>query len=121
MVSANIKGAILMTIARFAFVTNDVFMKFLFVDMSVFQAMFLRGTVAVPIIAGLAWYRNCLLVRLSVADFGLLSVRAAAQIGMASSFLTALAHMPIANVSAIMQIVPLSLIVVAAIFLGEVV
>jgi len=44
MVSANIKGAILMTIARFAFVTNDVFMKFLFVDMSVFQAMFLRGT-----------------------------------------------------------------------------
>jgi hypothetical protein len=53
MVSANIKGAILMTIARFAFVTNDVFMKFLFVDMSVFQAMFLRGTVAVPIIAGL--------------------------------------------------------------------
>ena len=121
MVSANIKGAILMTIARFAFVTNDVFMKFLFVDMSVFQAMFLRGTVAVPIIAGLAWYRNCLLVRLSMADFGLLSIRAAAQIGMASCFLTALAHMPIANVSAIMQIVPLSLIVVAALFLGEVV
>jgi len=35
--------------------------------------------------------------------------------------LTALAHMPIANVSAIMQIVPLSLIVLAALFLGEVV
>ena len=110
-----------MTIARFAFVTNDVFMKFLFVDMSVFQAMFLRGTVAVPIIAGLAWYRNCLLVRLSMADFGLLSIRATAQIGMASCFLTALAHMPVANVSAIMQIVPLSLILLAALFLGEVI
>ena len=29
-----------MTIARIVFVTNDVFMKFLFVDMSVFQAIF---------------------------------------------------------------------------------
>ena len=108
-----------MTVARVAFVTNDIFMKFLFVDMSVFQAMFLRGTVAVPIIAALAWYRDCLFVRLGFVDFGLLSVRAAAQIGMASCFLTALAHMPIANVSAIMQVVPLSLTVVATLFLGE--
>ena len=119
MVSANAKGAVLMTIARLAFVTNDVFMKFLFADMSVFQAMFLRGAVAVPFIALLAWYRNCLLVRLGWVDFGLLCLRAAAQIGMASCFLTALAHMPIANVSAIMQVVPLSLIVIAALFLGE--
>ncbi|XDZ63550.1 DMT family transporter [Alphaproteobacteria bacterium LSUCC0396] len=119
MISANAKGAVLMTVARVAFVTNDIFMKFLFVDMSVFQAMFLRGTVAVPIIAALAWYRDCLFVRLGFADFGLLSVRAAAQIGMASCFLTALAHMPIANVSAIMQVVPLSLTVVATLFLGE--
>ena len=100
MVSANINGAILMTIARFAFVTNDVFMKFLFVDMSVFQAMFLRGTVAVPIIAGLAWYRHCPMVRLSMADFGLLSIRAAAQIGLSSSFLTVLSHLPNAHFSA---------------------
>lgn len=119
MLSANAKGAFMMSIARVAFVTNDALMKILFADMEVFQAMFLRGSIAVPIIAFLAWYRKCLLVRFTIIDFVLLCVRAAAQIGMATCFLTALSHMPIANVSAIMQAVPLSLIVVAALFLGE--
>jgi len=119
MLSANAKGAFMMSIARVAFVTNDALMKILFADMEVFQAMFLRGSIAVPLIAFLAWYRKCLLVRFSIIDFVLLCVRAAAQIGMATCFLTALSHMPIANVSAIMQAVPLSLIVVAALFLGE--
>ena len=119
MLSANAKGAFMMSIARVAFVTNDALMKILFSDMEVFQAMFLRGSIAVPIIAFLAWYRKCLLVRFTIIDFVLLCVRAAAQIGMATCFLTALSHMPLANVSAIMQAVPLSLIVVAALFLGE--
>ena len=119
MLSANAKGAFMMSIARVAFVTNDALMKILFADMEVFQAMFLRGSIAVPLIAFLAWYRKCLSVRFTIIDFVLLCVRAAAQIGMATCFLTALSHMPIANVSAIMQAVPLSLIVVAALFLGE--
>ncbi|MDC1382979.1 DMT family transporter [Candidatus Puniceispirillum sp.] len=119
MLSANAKGAFMMSIARVAFVTNDALMKILFADMEVFQAMFLRGSIALPIIAFLAWYRKCLLVRFTIIDFVLLCVRAAAQIGMATCFLTALSHMPIANVSAIMQAVPLSLIVFAALFLGE--
>ena len=119
MLSANAKGAFMMSIARVAFVTNDALIKILFANMEVFQAMFLRGSIAVPLIAFLAWYRKCLLVRFTIIDFVLLCVRAAAQIGMATCFLTALSHMPLANVSAIMQAVPLSLIVVAALFLGE--
>ena len=119
MLSANVKGAFLMSIGRLAFVTNDALMKILFADMPVLQAMFLRGSIALPLLVFLAWYRKCLLVRLKLSDFIILCVRATAQIGMATCFLTALADMQIANVSAIMQAVPLSLIVVAALFLGE--
>ena len=119
MVSANAKGALLMSAGRIAFVTNDALMKFLFADMSVFQAMFLRGMLAVPLIGAVAWLQNCLSARLSKADIGILLVRGSAQIGMAACFLSALSHMPIANVAAVMQAVPLALIMVATLFLGE--
>jgi len=82
MMSANAKGALLMSAGRIAFVTNDALMKFLFADMSVFQAMFLRGMLAVPLIGAVACYQNSLSVRLSKADIGILLVRGAAQIGM---------------------------------------
>ena len=121
MVSANAKGALLMSAGRIAFVTNDALMKFLFADMSVFQAMFLRGMLAVPLIGAVACYQNSLSVRLSKADIGILLVRGAAQIGMAACFLLALSHMPMANVAAVMQAVPLALIMVAALVLGEVI
>jgi len=119
--SANGKGAFLMSAGRIAFVSNDVFMKFLFIDLTVFQAMFLRGLLAVPLIAAIALYQNSLFVKLSKLDFLVLFLRAGAQVGMASCFLLALSEMPIANVAAIMQALPLSLVVVAAVVLGEVV
>ena len=70
MVSANAKGALLMSAGRIAFVTNDALMKFLFADMSVFQAMFLRGMLAVPLIGPLLGFKTVCrpaLVRLILA------------------------------------------------------
>ena len=119
--SANAKGAFLMSAGRIAFVTNDAFMKFLFTDLSVFQAMFLRGVLAVPLITLIAFYQDSLFIRLGWRDFGLLILRGIAQIGMGSCFLLALSNMPIANVAAIMQALPLSLVIVAALILGEIV
>jgi drug/metabolite transporter (DMT)-like permease len=119
--SANAKGALLMAAGRIAFVSNDAFMKFLFVDLSVFQAMFLRGLFAVPLIALIAWWHRCLFIRIGRLEFMLLVLRGGAQIGMASCFLLALSEMPIANVAAIMQALPLCLVMVAALCLGEMV
>ena len=56
--SENIKGAIFMSVNMLAFVVNDAFMKFLFIDISIYQAIFLRGVITIPMLALMAVYRN---------------------------------------------------------------
>ena len=115
----NLKGALLMALSMLAFVLNDGLMKALFADMSIYQAIFLRGVITVPLIALIAWHQGALVVRLSSRDRMLVAVRGAAEVGATIGFLTALKHMPLANVTAILQVLPLTVTMAAALFLGE--
>jgi drug/metabolite transporter (DMT)-like permease len=117
--STNHRGAMLMAISMLCFVLNDGFMKALFADMSIYQAIFLRGIITAPLLAVMAWRQGVLLPRLGRRDRALVVIRGVAEVGATVGFLTALAHMPLANVTAILQALPLTVTMAAALFLGE--
>jgi drug/metabolite transporter (DMT)-like permease len=117
--SANHRGAMLMALSMLCFVLNDGFMKALFADMSIYQAIFLRGLITAPLLAAMAWRQGVLVPRLTARDRWLVTIRGLAEVGATVGFLTALAHMPLANVTAILQVLPLTVTMAAALFLGE--
>ena len=115
----NLRGAMLMALSMLAFVSNDAMMKALFTDMSIYQAIFLRGAITVPLIVVMAWRQGALIINIAARDRGLVAVRVAAEVGATIGFLTALKHMPLANVTAILQVLPLTVTMAAALFLSE--
>ncbi len=117
--SENIKGAIFMSINMLAFVVNDAFMKFLFIDISIYQAIFLRGVITIPMLALMAVYRNQITFSVNKSDWKYIWLRVAGEVGAAVFFLSALAQIPLANVTAILQAVPLTVTMAAALFLRE--
>ena len=117
--SPNSWGAMLMAISMFSFVFNDGLMKVLFADMSIYQAIFLRGLVTAPLMALLALRAGVLIARLGRRDTRLVLIRVASELAATVGFLTALSYMPLANVTAILQVLPLTVTMAAALFLGE--
>ena len=115
----NLLGAALMTCCVLAYVLNDAVMKLLFADIDFFQAIFLRGLVSLPPLLVLALMTKTLLQKYSAKNQRLMIIRILAEIGTTVTFLTALKHMPLANVTAILQFLPLAITMAAAIFLGE--
>ena len=115
----NLLGAALMTCCVLAYVLNDAVMKLLFADIDFFQAIFLRGLVSLPPLLVLALMTKTLLQKYSAKNQRFMIIRILAEIGTTVTFLTALKHMPLANVTAILQSLPLAITMAAAIFLGE--
>lgn len=117
--SDNTKGALLMMLSMAAFTFNDTLVKSLGTDVPLFQMLFLRGLLASVLIWGLAKSLGKLRWSLSRQDWVLVIVRTVAEIGAAYFFITALYHMPLANVTAILQILPLTVTLGGALFFGE--
>ena len=113
------KGAALMTACVSAYVINDAFMKLLFSEIALFQAVFLRSIITVPPILIMVWITKVAIRNLSKQDKRLILVRVGAEIFITITFLTALKHMPLANVTAILQALPLAITMAAALFLAE--
>lgn len=118
-VSSNVEGAALMTASMAAFTFNDMFFKLLNDNLPFFQVLFLRSLVATILLAGLIRYRGAWVTGFSGHDWRLILLRTAAEVAAAYFFLTALVHLPIANVTAILQALPLTVTLAAAMFLGE--
>ena len=114
----NRRGAGLMMASMAAFTINDTFVKLAAGSLSLGQILVLRGVVAIVILMFLA-RRFQALRRIPARDMRLVGIRSAAEIGAAYFFLTALLAMPIANVTAILQSLPLTVTLCAALFLGE--
>lgn len=117
--SDNLTGALLMMGSMAAFTFNDAMIKGLSGSLPVFQVMFLRGILTTLMVALVAWWMGALARRLPRADWGPVLWRMVGEIGSAYFFVTALFHMPIANISAIMQALPLTITLAAALFLRE--
>lgn len=117
--SDNMKGALLMICSMAAFTFNDTCVKLIGTDMPLFQLLFLRGLVTSILIYFMARALGGIRLRLPRADWGMITLRTASEIGAAYFFLTALMHMPIANVTAVLQVLPLTVTLGGALFFGE--
>lgn len=115
----NLRGAVLMMAAMAAFVLNDTLMKLVSSDLNLFQSIFLRGIGTTTFFLIIAWYQGVLRYRPVAADRRIMGWRTIGDMGQMTCFLTALFHMPIANVSAILQSLPLAMTLAAAVFLKE--
>lgn len=115
----NSRGALFMSICMAGFVLNDAMIKLMTQDISLFQAIFLRGILASLLIGGLAWWRRQLFFRVAPKDRKILALRIVGELGGTICYLTALMHIPIANATAILQALPLAVTLGAAVFLKE--
>lgn len=117
--SDNVTGALLMVGAMAGFTFNDAAMKAMAGQVPLYQLLFLRGVVTTLAVGVMAWRLRVLTPRLPRADWGLVLLRVVAETGAAYFFLTALFNMPIANVTAILQALPLTVTLAAALVFRE--
>lgn len=102
-----------------AFTVNDAILKLLSVDLPFFQILFLRSLGVVTLMGILAHRAGALSFHISGPDKKLIALRSLAEVGAAWFFLSALFHLPIANVTAIIQALPLTVTLGAALVLNE--
>jgi drug/metabolite transporter (DMT)-like permease len=112
------RGALFMAISMAGFTANDAITKSVSAEMSMAQIMFVRGFFATVLIALLAW-RGGALRNMRALLSPMVGLRAASEVFATIAFLVALAHLPLANVSAILQALPLAVTMGAALVLSE--
>ena len=117
--SSNMMGALFMMASMAAFTINDAFIKLTDGAMPLWQLLFLRGVLTTALIVCLGLWLRSLHFRIARPDWVFILMRSIAEIGAAFCFLTALLRLPLANVSAILQMLPLTVSLCAALFLGE--
>lgn len=114
----NLRGAAFITTAMLGFTLNDAAMKLALEELTLYQAVFLRGFLASFLMGWMAW-RQGALARLRALKDKALWLRTLAEVGGTICFLTALAQMELANATMILQALPLLITLGAAWFLGE--
>ena len=117
--SDNSRGALLMMGSMAAFTLNDACMKFVMQEIPFFQALLLRGIGASLALLMLAWLLGGLNFNIPRRDCGLVALRTLSEVAATFFFLTALMNIPIANATAILQSLPLSVTLAAALLFGE--
>lgn len=117
--SPNLRGALLMMASMAAFTLNDACIKATDNALPLFQLLTLRGIATTFLIYLLARRLGALRFNLSYRDWMLVALRSAAEIAAAYFFLTALLNMPLANVTAVLQVLPLTVTLGAALFFGD--
>lgn len=108
-----------MTTAMAGFAFSDACMKLLGESLPLFQALFLRGCGTTLFLGLLAWGAGQARPGLGARSWGLVGLRAVAEMRAAWFFITALFQMPLANVSAVLQSLPLAVTLAGALVLGE--
>ena len=108
-----------MIFSTLAFVLNDGLMKIILIELSVYQAIFLRGMITIPIMSIMALRTGGIFFKSSRRDKKIILARVAAEVLATFCFLTALRHMPLGNVIAILQAVPLFVTIAAVLFLND--
>jgi S-adenosylmethionine uptake transporter len=115
----NARGAALMALGMAAFTFSDAAMKVVGQTIPLFQAVMLRGVLVSVLFALIAWRIGAFATPLAAADRRLMALRVGAEALAAWFFFLALFNMPLANVIAILQALPLAIVAAGALFLGE--
>ncbi|KPF43872.1 DMT family transporter [Rhizobium sp. AAP43] len=116
--SDNSRGAMLMAVSMAGFTFNDALTKSVTGDLTIGQIMFIRGAFTTALVYVVARKLGALDHIRNIVQ-PLILCRIAFETIAAISFLMALGQVPLANVSAILQSLPLAVTLGAALFLGE--
>lgn len=118
-VSDNTRGILFMAIAMATFTVNDTFMKSVTQVLPLSQAIAMRGAMTLAALLLIARAMGISSLAIPVEDRKLLSWRTLAELCATITFLLALRQMPLANISAILQSLPLAVTLGAALALKE--
>ncbi|MBT5754369.1 DMT family transporter [bacterium] len=116
--SENLTGAAWMTAGMFGYVVNDAFIKRAAEDLPLFQAVFLRGLVVVALLTLIVRVRNVAVPLRSYLERPLLLRMAMEAIGTVAYLIT-LTKVPIAGLTAVMQLLPVAVTFAGARLLRE--
>jgi drug/metabolite transporter (DMT)-like permease len=107
-----------MVVAMAAFTFNDTLSKLASQTINPGQLMLVRGLFATMLISLLAWQQGALK---GYRDYWhpMVLLRLVGEVGGTVCFLAALPHLPLGNISAVLQALPLGVTMGAALFLGE--
>ena len=117
--SDNRRGILLMCASMAAFTINDTFVKSVTQTLPLFQTIGLRGMIAVIGLTLLALATGAFRFRPNRRDGWLILLRSLADVAATILFLEALLRMPLANLSAILQALPLLITLAAALVYGD--
>lgn len=118
-ITDNTRGAFLMMASMAAFTLNDAAIKSVAPDLPLAQAVFLRGLGTTVLIVLIGVVQGGLKLKFKRKDWQTISIRTLAEVGATAAFLTALFNMPLADVTAILQSLPLAITFAGAVFFGE--
>jgi len=108
-----------MALSMSCFTLNDACLKGLADQVPLFQALFLRSIGTVAMLGVWCYVMGYFKRAGTKRDWTLIRWRMLGELGAAYCFVQALYNMPIANVSAILQSLPLTVSLAGAVFLGE--
>jgi drug/metabolite transporter (DMT)-like permease len=114
----NQRASLFMVLSMAAFTFNDTIVKFATESMNVGQVMAVRGVFASLLIMLLAWRRQAF-ANARFLLHPLIWLRAVGEVGGTVTYIIALAHLPLPNVAAIFQALPLAVTMGAALYFGE--
>ena len=117
--SENFRGAVLMMICMGAFVLNDAFVRLAGDSLPLAQILFYRALLTTITLVLVAFYTGVLKLKVSSQDKWLIFFRSITEALTAYFFLTAVMNMPFANVTAILQILPMTVTLAAAVMFKE--
>ncbi|MDH3294271.1 MAG: EamA family transporter, partial [Acidimicrobiia bacterium] len=114
----NLKGAAWMTLGMAGYVANDSLIKLTAEDFPLFQAIFIRGVMVTVLLGGWILGRG-MAPALPGAFTRPVLLRVATEALATAAYLTALTKLPLAGLTAVLQIVPVAVTFVAARVLKE--
>lgn len=105
----NMRGAVFMIVSMVCFACNDAFIKSLGGVVPIFQTLSVRGAVVVVLLGILVLHSGWKSHILKLRDKIILGIRTLSEIGAAFCIINALFNMELANMTAILQILPLTI------------
>ena len=117
--SENFRGALIMMVCMSAFVLNDAFVRLAGNSLPLAQILFIRGLLTTVALLAFAFYSGVFSLVVSKPDRWRILFRSIAEALTAYFFLTAVMNMPFANVTAILQILPMTVTLAAAFVFKE--
>ena len=119
MISENTKGAFLISLAAACYVMSDIFMKFLSSEISIFQITFLRGLLVTFFLFSYCYISKASFFVKEWKDRLVIAIRSILEVIMTYTFLAALFNMNVANANAILQLIPLMVLLGSFAFLRQ--